>query len=199
LAFVVAAIDKRVKAVCGQVPMIAGHRNFQALVRADHWEAAWQGMAYDRLARARGEAPLMVPVVDENPMSGAAIQSPEGCEFFRRVSAERAPSWRNEVTLRSLEAFQSFEPADFLPRICPTPLLMIVATADNLAPTEFACAAYESAYEPKELRLLPGGHFTPYEGEIFEQSSGAARDFFVRHLRDGSVYGATAEPVVASV
>ncbi|MBP1823244.1 alpha/beta fold hydrolase [Mycobacterium sp. OAE908] len=199
LAFVVAAIDKRVKAVCGQVPMISGHRNFQALVRCDFWEATWQGLAYDRQARARGEAPAMVPVVDENPMSAAVIPSPDGYAFFTRVAAERAPSWRNEVTLRSLEAFQSFEPADFLARISPVPLLMIVAVADRLAPTEFACAAYESAHEPKDLRFIPGGHFDAYEGDVFEQSSSAARDFFVRHLLADLGHGAAAQPVSGAV
>lgn len=199
LAFMVAAIDKRVKAVCGQVPMISGSRNFQALVRCDFWEATWQGMALDRLARARGEAPMTVPVVDENPMAGAVIPSPDGHQFFTRVAAERAPSWRNEVTLRSLEAFQSLEPADFLPRISPTPMLMIVAAADRLAPTEFACAAYEKAAQPKELQIIPGGHFDAYEGDIFEQASGAARDFFARHLLTGSARTTAVEPVGASV
>jgi len=198
LAFVVAAIDKRVKAVCGQVPMISGHRNFQALVRCDFWDATWQGMAFDRQARARGEAPITVPVVDENPMAGAVIPSADGYEFFTRVAAERAPSWRNEVTLRSLEAFQSFEPADFLARISPVPMLMIVAVADRLALTEFACAAYENAIHPKELQFVPGGHFDPYEGQGFEQSSTAARDFFVRHLLAGAAKTAAPVPVGAT-
>jgi len=34
---------------------------------------------------------------------------------------------------------------------------------------------------PKELVMLPGGHFTPYYEE-FERTSTAARDWFAVHL-----------------
>ncbi|MCZ4590088.1 hypothetical protein HJ581_0047035 [Rhodococcus opacus] len=39
-AFVVAAIDRRVKAVCGQVPAVAGRRTFEANVPKEFWQAA---------------------------------------------------------------------------------------------------------------------------------------------------------------
>ena len=44
-----------------------------------------------------------------------------------------------------------------------------------------AIAAYEKAHQPKELVILPGGHFDAYTVG-FEASSGPARDWFVRHL-----------------
>ena len=44
-----------------------------------------------------------------------------------------------------------------------------------------AIAAYERAYEPKRLILLPGGHFEAYV-EAFDQSSGPACDWFRAHL-----------------
>ncbi len=181
-AYVVAAIDRRVKAVCGQVPLISGRRNFETLVRCDFWAATWELLAADRQARARDEDPIMLPCVHENPLEQSALPTADSYEWFTRTAAERAPSWRNEVTLRTLELFQGYEPGEYLKRISPTPLLMVVAPNDRLAPGEWACAAYETAAHPKKLVLLPGGHFDAYTGEGFEQSSTAARDWFVQHL-----------------
>jgi hypothetical protein len=66
---VVAAIDRRVRAVVCQVPLISGHDNLRALVRADFIAGFRQLFDADRLARFRGEAPAMVPVVDKDPLA----------------------------------------------------------------------------------------------------------------------------------
>jgi pimeloyl-ACP methyl ester carboxylesterase len=191
-AYVVAAIDRRIKAVCGQVPLISGRRNFETLVRVDFWEPTWQALTADRRARAAGEAPATLPVVAADPLAQSALPTPDSFEWFMRTQAERAPAWRNEVTLRSLELFQGYEPGEYLKRISPTPLLMIVAPLDRLAPGEWACEAYETASHPKQLVLLPGGHFDAYTGDGFTRSSAAARDWFVEHLGVGVVSPALA-------
>jgi cephalosporin-C deacetylase-like acetyl esterase len=68
-----------------------------------------------------------------------------------------------------------------LPWISPTPLLLLVAVGDHLVPSELAIAAFDTAHQPKELIILPGGHFDAYTVG-FEASSGPARDWFLRHL-----------------
>ncbi len=60
---VVAAIDRRVKAVVAQVPLVSGHDNFRALVRADFIDGFRAMFDADRLARFEGKEPGMVPVV----------------------------------------------------------------------------------------------------------------------------------------
>ena len=90
-------------------------------------------------------------------------------------------TWRNEVTLRSMEMAREWEPASYIERVSPTPLLLIVAAADTLTLTDLALAAYERALEPKRLLLLPGGHFGVY-GEHFPTASSAARDWLVEKL-----------------
>lgn len=185
-AYVVGAIDRRVKAVCGQAPLISGRRNFEALVRVDFWQPTWDMLEADRRARMAGEPPAMVPIVDADPMAQCALPTPDSYEWFTRVGRDRAPAWRNEVTLRSIELFASYEPGEYLKRISPTPLLMVVSPNDRLAPGEWACAAYETAAHPKKLVLVPGGHFDAYEGEGFEITSGAARDWFAEHLGAGA-------------
>jgi hypothetical protein len=59
---------------------------------------------------------------------------------------------------------------------------MVVAPEDRLAPGEWACAAFETAAQPKKLVLVGGGHFDAYVGEGFAISSTAARDWFCEHL-----------------
>jgi uncharacterized protein len=60
-------------------------------------------------------------------------------------------------------------------------LLLIVAVKDHLAVSDLAIKAYEQAYEPKKLVLLPGGHFDTY-AEAFDQSCQAACEWFATHL-----------------
>jgi len=74
-----------------------------------------------------------------------------------------------------------YEPGVYIERISPTPLLMVVAAADHLTPTDLALEAYQQAREPKRLALLPGGHFDAYVKD-FDAASGAARDWFLQHL-----------------
>jgi fermentation-respiration switch protein FrsA (DUF1100 family) len=124
----------------------------------------------------------MVPVVDENPLAPSALPTADSWQWFTETGKTHAPSWRNEVTLRSVELFTEYEPITYLPYISPTPLLMLVAAGDHLVPSELAIAAYDKAHEPKRLVILPGGHFDAYTAG-FESASTAARDWLVQHLR----------------
>lgn len=92
------------------------------------------------------------------------------------------PNWRNEVTVRSLELARTYEPGAYIERIAPTPLLMIIADADTTTPTGLQQEAYQRAYHPKRLLMLPGGHYSVYT-EHFEETSKAAVEWFGQHLR----------------
>jgi uncharacterized protein len=179
---VVGAIDRRVRCVVSQVPLISGSANFGRLVRADFIAGFREQFEADRAGRYRGEAPAMVPVVAEDPLAPAALPTPDSWSWFSETGENRAPAWRNEVTLRSVEMFTEYEPGTYLPWISPTPLLMAVAEGDHLTPADLAIAGYERAHEPKRLVILPGGHFDAYV-EGFDQASAAARDWLVEHLR----------------
>ena len=93
----------------------------------------------------------------------------------------RAPSWKNEQTLRSLELALEYKPAAGIQLISPTPLMMIVAESDVLTPTDLAIEAYSRAMEPKKLVLIPGGHFDAYTAG-FEKSAAPALEWFQQHL-----------------
>lgn len=180
---VVAAQDRRVRCVVAQVPLISGYDNARRLVRADHLAPLREAFDADRAARYGGEAPAMIPVCYEtDPAQPCALPTADTHDFFLGPILERAVTWRNEVTLRSVEMFTEYEPGDYLPRISPTPLMMVVASEDHLTVSDLTLAAYERAREPKRLLVLPCGHFDAYVGEAFQVSAPAQRDWFQTHL-----------------
>ena len=178
---VVGAIDRRVSCVACQVPLISGHRNARRIVRSDFLAPVGGMFDADRAARYAGEPPAMIPVVDADAMAPSALPTPDSYEWFTETGATRAPSWRNEVTLRSVEMFWEYEPGAYIGWVSPTPLLMVVAAGDHLTVSDLAIEAYERALEPKRLVVLPGGHFGAYTTG-FDGASGAAADWFVQHL-----------------
>ena len=181
---VLGAIDRRVKAVVAQVPLVSGSANIAELVRADFRAGFRQMFDDDRAARFRGDPPAMVPVVAEDPLAPSALPTPDSWTWFTETGKTRAPSWKNEVTLRTVEMLGEYEPAAYIARISPTPLLMVVAREDHLTPAHLAIDAYERAREPKRLVILPGGHFDAYV-DGFAEASTPARDWFVEHLGAG--------------
>jgi fermentation-respiration switch protein FrsA (DUF1100 family) len=182
---VVGAIDRRVKAVVSQVPLVSGSANVAELVRADFRPGFREQFDADRAARFAGDPPAMVPVVAEDPLAPSALPTPDSWAWFTETGKTRAPAWRNEVTLRSVEMLGEYEPDTYIGRITPTPLLMIVAREDHLTPAHLAINAYEQARQPKKLVILPGGHFDAYTSG-FDGASGPARDWFVEHLARGA-------------
>ena len=123
----------------------------------------------------------MVPVVTSEPNGAAALPTADSWEWFTQTAGTRAPAWRNQVTLRTLEMLGEYEPGSYIHRISPTPMLMLIAERDHLTVADEAFAAYNRALEPKRLVILKGGHFDAYV-KGFKQSSAAACDWFIEHL-----------------
>ena len=82
----------------------------------------------------------------------------------------------------SIEAFREYNPSAHIHHISPTPLLMTVAENDVLTPSDLALELYSRAREPKQLHILPGGHFDGYSGPNFERNSQVQAEFLRKHL-----------------
>jgi uncharacterized protein len=168
----VAVSDRRVKAVVSQAMTISGRHNLELRHTQSSYRQLREAWEADRSSRGRGEPPTVVQAfADESASVRFAMSRPP----------EHRENWRNEVTLRSWEHYDHYEPAAFIERISPTPLLMIVGIEDSMTPAADALAAYERALEPKRLLLVPGEHYDVY-GAHFQATSEAARDWFVEHL-----------------
>lgn len=176
----VAAMDRRVKCVVSQVPLVDGPRNAQRVIPAHQMKAARAQFEADRRARYAGEPPARVPVVAPAG-EPCALPTEDSYDFMLKVAGPYAKTWTNEVTLRSVEMFTEYNPGAYIALISPTPLLMIVEMQDHLTVADIALEAFERALQPKKLVMLPGGHFEAYV-EHFGQAGGGARDWFVQHL-----------------
>ncbi|GAA4629428.1 alpha/beta hydrolase [Actinoallomurus vinaceus] len=179
-AIVLGATDRRLRCVVAQVPTISGYEQGLRRVPPDSVAGLEQAFSEDERAQFRGEPPHTQAVVSDDLAVAAAYRGKDAIDFY----LQPLPSgvWENHVTLRSTRAARMYEPGAWIGRVSPTPLLLVVGDHDTITLTDLALAAFERALEPKKLVLLPGDHFDPYLSG-FQESSGAARDWFHRHLR----------------
>jgi fermentation-respiration switch protein FrsA (DUF1100 family) len=119
-------------------------------------------------------------VVDADVQKPSALPTPDSFEFF--TAWGKKSNWKNDVTVKSIEAFREYNPSSHIHHISPTPLLMTVADNDVLTPTDIALEAYSRALEPKRLHILPGGHFDGYSGPNFEKNSKVQVEFLREYL-----------------
>lgn len=177
-AIVLGATDRRLKAVVAQVPTIDGFESGQRRVSPDAVNGLEAKFSADERAQFRGEAPAMQPIVNVQAGAGPYGATDAVSFYLQPIPAD---VWTNEVTVRSTRWFRMYVPGAFIERVSPTPLLMVVAQQDYVAPTDMALKAYERALEPKRLVMTKGGHFAPYDQEL-ETASRAAVDWFRTHL-----------------
>jgi fermentation-respiration switch protein FrsA (DUF1100 family) len=170
-ALVVAALDRRVKCVVSQVMTIDGGVAARRRMPGPALEQFRTRVYADMERRARGEPPERTRVAEP------------GSDSYRfLVEAFPQAGYPNDITLMSRDLAMGYKPGMYIPQIAPTPLLMILAGADEQTPADLQIAAYDTAGEPKKLVVLEGSrHYEPYI-ERFEVSSGAAREWFVKHL-----------------
>ena len=135
----------------------------------------------DERSQLKGGPVGYLSVVGKNASEPAAYYAPEAVRFYLQQIPEG--KWENKVTVRSGRWSRMFEPGIFISLISPTPLLMIVGDDDSVTLTDVQLAAYEHALQPKQLKLIKGGHFEPYINQ-FDEAAGAARDWFNLYLNN---------------
>ena len=162
------------------MPAISGHEAGLRRVSPDNTPALEASFNDDERAQAAGEPPRTVAIVSADFSEPAAYRSPKAIEFYLQPGPEEF-GWQNTVTVRSNRAARLYEPGVWVSRVSPTPLLIIVATEDELTGTDLALDAYERARQPKSVLLIEGGHFDPYLAR-FDEASSAALAWFNSHL-----------------
>lgn len=179
-ALVLGATDRRLRAVVSQVPTISGFEQGRRRIPPDAATAFERALDDDERAQLAGKPPRYQALVSDDPAVPASYRAPDAVAFYLQELPPHV-RWENTATVQSTRRSRMYEPGHWLPRVSPTPLLLVVARDDTVTLTDLALTAYATAPEPKRLALIPGGHFVPYV-ERFEQSSGAALDFFRAHL-----------------
>jgi pimeloyl-ACP methyl ester carboxylesterase len=167
--------------VVAQVPTINGYEQARRRTPPDDMAAVEEAFSADERAQLHGEPPRRQAIVSTDPTVPAAYRTADAVGFYLQPLPDG--TWENSITVRSTRAARMYEPGTWIARVSPTPLLMIVATHDTVTPTDLALDAYQRAHPPKQLSLIPGGHFEPYLSQFPQASSGAVA-WFQHHLID---------------
>jgi uncharacterized protein len=171
-----AAYDRRIKAVVSQVPVSDVWDTYFDAMPVEQRNGFLGWLASNRAdAVANGNVNYITVAAPEDQPSVWPLQ--EWYDAFMRLSRD-APSWKNGITVESLETHITYEPAAPIHRISPTPLLMIVASDDVITPTQASVSDFEKAGEPKKLIVVPGRHFDAYEGPDHPAFAGPAVEWF---------------------
>ncbi len=178
-ALVLGATDRRLKAIVSQVPTIDGHALGLRRVPPEAVANLEALFAADERAQFRGEPPSTQAIVSTDPGTASTYKAPEIVDFYLQPVPDGV--WENKVTVRSMRWARMYAPGEYIDRVSPTPLLLIVARDDHTTVTDLALKAYERALQPKHLVMINGGHFDPYLRE-FDTASKSAIDWFRTHL-----------------
>ncbi len=93
------------------------------------------------------------------------------------------PTWREYVTLESLERVIEFDPSSFVDRIAPRAACLIAASGTDLVhPLDQIMAAYARCSEPRQLKLLPYAGLDLRFDPGWSEAMQAAVDWFSQHL-----------------
>ena len=180
-AMVAAAVDRRVKTLVVQVPLGSGGGLMKAILPPEALAALGETLDADRVAIISGLPRIALTQTSVDPAENALASDYETYSWMTE-EAKKTPHWVNQLTLQTVDRLLEWEPADYLPRVAPKPILLIVAKDDQICPEKDPVAAFERIDGPKELLWLEtGGHYGVYR-EHFEFVSGKARDWFARHL-----------------
>lgn len=152
-----AAMDSRVRAVVSIIPPVSGWSARQ-LQPADTLEELEALIPIDRQNRLRGE-PAATIRLHGTPEPGRPVMfsDHEGLEFVEKM-IHGLPSFRNEITIGTLDRLFEMEVEAYAERIT-APLLMVLASEDTVAPVEEAREMYTRIPEPKDLIEYPGQHY----------------------------------------
>jgi hypothetical protein len=179
----VAAVDRRVKATVAVVPVTDGYSWLKLFYPEHDWDALLKALEEDRARRYAGEPSRRVPVVGLPGEISAIRSEPEIVDFFSQAKTAH-PTWRDTITLESIERILEFSPLSMVHRITPRPY-MIVSTAkhDVVHPADTVAELHARAREPKRLEFLPYEQTELYSEPGLSASNAVAADFFAQHLR----------------
>ena len=177
----VAAIDRRVKCVVSQVPFMRAHHNLQQFLPIGSVKDFRKMLDDDRMRVLSGKPSQYMKICSDDPNEPVVFPGNETYNFMKRYVKDPKCTWENKVTLRSIDFMLEYDVMGYMEYISPTPLLMIVSDYDTTTPTDIALSCYAKVQGPKALHVIKSDHYAAYV-EKFDETSGAARDWFQKHL-----------------
>jgi len=177
-ALCVAALDKRVKAIVVQAPYAGS--SMENMIKSIEGASNWY--IQNRIEKYTKNITNYMPIVD-SAGKFAVLPQKEAYDWFTMIAKEKAPNWKNQITVESLDKDNEYNPQFYVPLISHTPLLMIIASHDIITPTEDEKKMFELAKTTKKMIVVEGGHFDAYQGPAFEKFCQPAVDWFKQYLK----------------
>jgi fermentation-respiration switch protein FrsA (DUF1100 family) len=174
----VAAVDRRVKATCAVVPVTDGHTWLKLLRSENDFDQLLRAVEADRKTRYAGGRGGRIAVAGP-PGSLCAIPGDAEILGFFALLRRDFPTWRDTISLESIEKILEFSPWSFVQRIAPRPYLIIsTAGHDIVHPAWTVAEMYERARQPKQLEFLPFDQTGLYSEPGLGRSNAVAAEFF---------------------
>lgn len=196
----VAARDDRVRAVVSQVPTISGSKNTMLRYDAATREEMRRTVAAERAADTPGADLHRVPAIPRAPRAGESLRGspvpidpgllPEVSNarygndtprFYGDLDGPRLLTWRNSVTLRARDRYADYEPGESMTAVSPAPLLVVMADADTITPSDQIYRAFDRVDATGRLLVVEGGHYDVYTSQR-ERVNAASAAFFAEVL-----------------
>lgn len=171
---VVAAIDRRVKAIVAQCPVF-GERPPAVEASARNFELVRETFATGDVRGSAATTTGPLPVVSPDQASMPSLLKPiEAFRWFSEQGNRPGTGWVNRVT-RVIPA----TPVAYDPSLCApfveVPTLMLVAPEDEMPHASVAVArlAFERIRAPRQWHEIAGGHFglVRWPGVLFDEAS----------------------------
>jgi pimeloyl-ACP methyl ester carboxylesterase len=157
-SLVITATDRRVKAVCSIVPVIDGWENMRRVHGMEGFRALREVVEEDREKRFDGEEGGYIAMSTLNV--GEEICTwpfPETYAAFKTLKETVAPRHEHRNTIESVELLLQYSVFPYLPRLLDTPVLMIVADADDLTLWDKEIEAFNLIPTPRKQLAVIGG------------------------------------------
>jgi pimeloyl-ACP methyl ester carboxylesterase len=160
----VAALDRRVRCVVAMVPPVSGVSAKQ-LHPAEEMRALESLIYSDRMGQFRGEPARTIPLYGAGePGRPSMFQRQAGNDMMQKMLGS-LPSFRNEITVSTLDFLFEMEVRAYAERIS-APLLLVLAAQDTVAPVAEAREMFERVPEPKTKLEFPGEHYQALQNHM---------------------------------
>jgi fermentation-respiration switch protein FrsA (DUF1100 family) len=184
--FILGALDGRVKVICSIVPMVNGYettRRNMSNVRFNEFVAL---IAEDRERRYNtGEHGQILHSAHPHA-EPSTWPSPDTWPVFKKLKETSAPNHEHWSTIASAEWVLAYDVAPFLPRLVATPVLVVVASVDDIVASDLQVDYFNRIPTPtKQLVQMGKGasHMSIYDNlDHLAIAADACTNWLAAHL-----------------
>jgi dienelactone hydrolase len=187
---ILASMDPRVKAIVSNVPVIDGYETMWRVHGTERFRKLNDALLADRRHRQEtGEYTYIgmsgTPESPDAPLTTWPFD--EVRIVFEELKVTQAPRHEHRNTVQSVENLMQYNAAPYAHRIINKPVMMILASGDDITMWDQEIAAFDAIQSPdKELVILPAtDHMTLYSNlTALDYAARAAGSWFSRHLSE---------------